>query len=279
MGRILWIACFAVFCLLVGCGKDEGTNPTSGESKGSMTVTVRRNNAAVPLAVVVASPAGGSGAAADIVATTDQSGMCVLSAVSQGTYSVAASVSIGGTNHYGQNTGISVSGGSNTNVEVLLLAQKADYWPMALGNWWSLSSGDTIAIGPVKIIKGVATYAIGLRGQVVHPGYHTHGSNAIYQHGYETTTGADHIIDPPTVWIDFTATAGECWVIRDWGQGCLQSEWDTVQTPMGLFTDCWKVRLVAENRNEFYFWLKEGVGPVKLTAHGETGRLTNYQLF
>jgi hypothetical protein len=171
-------------------------------------------------------------------------------------------------------------------VIVVLVEAQSDYFPLALGNWWAFDSSwwasdglDTLEVGAIKLVDGVATYTIGPRGPNFHPGYHTHGRNAIYQHGYETTTGSDHVIRPPTVWIDFTATAGECWTIRDWGQGCLHSEWETVQTPLGEFTSCWKVTLREEyGVVEVTFWLKEGIGPVKVLMNGNESFLTDFEL-
>ena len=260
-----------------GCGEDKGT----GERKpttGSMQIIVVQDHAPVALSTVLVAPTQVSEQVSNRIATTDADGQSTVSGLPVGTYSVTASKCQASLQHFGEITGISISPGSTATVIVVLVNSDPDLFPLALGNWWAFDTGDTLEVGRIKVIDGVTTYTVGLRGQDFHPGYHTRVRNAIYQHGYETTTGADHIIRPPTVWMDFTATAGECWTIRDWGQGCFDSDWETVQTPLGEFTNCWKVRLVPGEGGEFTFWLEDGIGPVKMVSFGETALLTGFEL-
>jgi hypothetical protein len=260
-----------------GCSEDKATGQEK-PTTGSMQITVLQGDTPVPFSTLLVTPTQVSAQTSDRISTTDADGHATVRELPGGTYSVTASKCQAGLQHFGEKTDVSISPGSTATVIVVLVNSESDPFPLALGNWWAFDSGDTIEVGRTKVIDGVTTYTLGLRGQDIHPGYHTHGRNAIYKHGYETTTGADHIIRPPTVWMDFTATAGECWTIRDWGQGCLDSEWETVQTPLGEFTDCWKFRLISGDGNEFTFWLKDGIGPVKTLFFGETALLTSYEL-
>lgn len=268
---------FVAVGLAAGCGGDDPAGPTP-PTTGTMQVDVVRNGAVEPLATVVVFATDTPESSAKHFGTTGANGRCTVANLPAGTYSVTASKSVAGALHTAQSDDISITAGSTTPTVILLMEATPDLWPMAPGNWWAVGQTDTLRL-VTKIVDGVTAYVPDWTAtEDDHPPYLSHGRYAIYKHGYETITGDDRIMRPPTVYIDFTANAGECWTIRDWGQGCLESKSETVQTPLGEFTNCWTVKLRSSGANEFYFSLKEGIGPVKFVFRGETFLLSGFEL-
>lgn len=280
MMRYALVLCVVFIMAMVNCSEDNATAPEGNGGTveyGGLGVMVLRDAAPVYRACVVASLVGSTD---KFIATTSIGGTCLFSVIPSGSYNVVAVISSDGSCIYGEYSMASVPENGSEDIVIDLDEEMDDLFPMALDNFWVFDGSDTIFVGPVKDINGVETYEVGPRDPDTHPGYHTHGLTAIYQHGYETPSGEDHIIDPPTVWIDLAASVGECWTIQDWGEGCLVSKSETVQTPLEEYSGCWKYEFKPEGAVDYYYmWFKEGVGLVRLDMGGETSLLTEYHLF
>ncbi len=262
--------------MLVGCGEDKPPEPQTG----SITVTAMYLGEGLDSAFVALSLS--SDTAAELVASgTTMDGECVISGLAPSEYAVTVSKSVGGQLIYGAQSNVQVSAGATATQTVQVDQQKADYFPLALGNLWRSSDGaDTATIGvfSTKVVKGVLTYTIGPESGG-HPGYHTRGVSAVYIHGWETQTGGDHILEAPVVFLDFSASEHDTWSIPDWGTVEVVEKGLEITVPVGTFSGCDHFKFTAAGVVVSDWWNAPGIGPIRMAdSSGVISELISYEL-
>ncbi len=267
--------------MLVGCGEDEPTEPQTG----SITVTALHEGQSVDSAFVAISLS--SDTAAELVASgTTMDGECVISGLASGDYTVTVSNSVGGQLIYGAQSNVQVSAGATATQTVQVDQQKADPFPFALGNTWTLSDGEdsilSIKVLYTKIVGGTVTYALGPADVEIHPGYYARGVMALYKYGFENTLGQDYFFTRPAVFLDFAASPGDEWPVEDWGRVKLIDSGSVVTVPAGTFENCLQFEVFQDigqgEESIWYIWTTPGIGWVKCLFEGIVWELTSYEL-
>ncbi len=267
--------------MLVGCGEDE---PPPAPETGSITVTALHEGQSVDSAFVAVSLS--SDTAAELVAAgTTMDGECVISGLASGDYTVTVSKSVGGQLIYGAQSNVQVSAGATATQTVQVDQQIADLYPLAVGNTWTYTDGvDSNFIGGVvsgKEIHGVLTYRVGPENEPdvpPYPFYVQRGVAASYCYGWITQSGSDYFLNTPVIWIDFSASEGDCWTIPEWGTTvCCLATGVEISVPAGSYSDCYYLRFTGGKMTGDY-WFAPGVGPVRMVGD-YTLELISYKLY
>lgn len=262
---------------LAGCGD---SSPAGSSETGILTVSALRNS--VPVAdalVVLASPSRGGSVIA--VATTDGDGAATLTELESGVYSLEVSKSVGAQLVYGVDSTVAVASGDSTDRTIVVDQESDDPFPLALGNTWTFSVGtdttEIIGVFSTKMIGDLQTYTFG-PDEGGHPPYVTRGVTDVYWHGWETSSGGDHILDSPAVFLDFAASEGESWSIPGWGSVVLEDTGVQVTVPAGTFDSCHRFRFTADAVPKVW-WHAPGVGPVMVLDEDDVvWELLEYEL-
>jgi len=137
----------------------------------------------------------------------------------------------------------------------------SSYFPLEIGNQWILSSQ------PDTLIETVADTQL-IEGNIYFSFDQFRNSS-----GYLLRMFANQVfiyVDTTEyLWYDFSADSGDTWTVPplphpfDGGNFSLQSKTDTVVTPAGTFTDCYRIHHFIAADAEFVEWFAPGIGIVQ----------------
>ena len=276
MRRILVVAaCLGVALMTMECGSNSANPDSNG---ATIKVTATHDGQPFDDAIVVVS------ASADLdsvvaMGMTNANGLCILSGLEPGMFTVTISRGAKGQMVYDQISEIDLSSGGEFVQAIVVDQVLSDLLPLALNNRWDMISGDdsvaSLGVFSTKWIDGMLTYAFGpeVGG---HPGYFSRGGLIVYDHGYEQPYGGDFIRARPVVWVDFGNAIGTRRPVPNWGFTEIMEKDTTVIVPAGTFTNCLHVGLTGTV--EGGIWFAPGVGVVRVDRNGVILELTAYEL-